>query len=59
MSSPTARALLALEHISGTPGITGVALQPLFRMAFDAAALGVDSGPGTGVPRTADVTKGI
>lgn len=26
MVSPTARALLALEHISGTPGITGAAL---------------------------------
>ena len=38
----------AARELAEELGVTGVALQPLFVMAFDAAALGVDTGPGTG-----------
>lgn len=38
----------AARELGEELGITGVALEPLFRMAFDSSALGVDTGPGTG-----------
>lgn len=38
----------AARELAEELGVTGVALEPLFVLAFDAAALGVDTGPGTG-----------
>jgi 8-oxo-dGTP pyrophosphatase MutT (NUDIX family) len=38
----------AARELAEELGITGVDLEPLFSMAFDASALGVDTGPGTG-----------
>ncbi|BBG02143.1 MULTISPECIES: NUDIX hydrolase [Pseudonocardia] len=38
----------AARELAEELGITGVALRPLFVLAFDASALGIDTGPGTG-----------
>ncbi|MEQ3553743.1 NUDIX domain-containing protein [Pseudonocardia nematodicida] len=38
----------AARELAEELGITGVALEPLFVVPFDAGALGIDTGPGTG-----------
>lgn len=38
----------AARELAEELGITGVALEPLFTLAFDATARGADTGPGTG-----------
>ena len=38
----------AARELAEELGITGVPLEPLFTVAFDAAALGIDTGPGSG-----------
>lgn len=38
----------AARELGEELGVTGVALEPLFTLPFDAAALGIDTGPGSG-----------